>query len=116
MKRKAKADSPTVSFRLDGHPHAILAERARALDMSPGEYARELVSAALNDQHAKQMLDDLSELKHHLQRALLDLKELKSLFRTQREHLRNATYCLLVNLGDVKNGDAQEFVDKYMAD
>ncbi len=115
MKRR-KADAPTVSFRFDGHHHALLAERAQAFDMSPGEYARVLVRDALTDQHAERTLHELSELKHHLQRTLLDLEELKSNLRAQRRHLRTATICLLTDAGKATLEAAQEFVDEHMAD
>lgn len=111
MKRH-KADTPTVSFRLDEHHHALLAEHARAFDMSPGEYARVLVRDAITDQHAQRTLHELTELKHHLPRTLLDLEELKSNLCAEHRHLRNATFCLLVDYGDA----AREFIDKHMAD
>lgn len=115
MKRH-KADTFTVSFRLDGHHHARLSERALAFDMSPGEYARALVRDALTDQHAQRTLHELHELKHHLQRTLLDLEELKSHLRAQRRHLRTATICLLTDAGRATLEAAQEFVDEHMAD
>ena len=105
MKRH-KADTFTVSFRLVGHDHALLSERARALEKSPGEYARTLVRDALYDQHAKQMLDELSELKHQLQSTLLELNR----------HLRTATIGLLTDAGKASLEAAQEWVDKYLAD
>jgi hypothetical protein len=115
MKRH-KADTFTVSFRLDGHHHALLAERASTFDMSAGEYARELVRDVLNDQHAERTLHELSELKHHLQRTLLELEELKGHLRAQRRHLRTATICLLTDAGRASLEAAQEFVDEHMAD
>jgi hypothetical protein len=108
MKRH-KADTFTVSFRFDEHHHALLVERARALDMSPGEYARELVRDALTDQHAQRTLHELSELKHHLQRTLLELHDMK-------RHLRTATIGLLTDAGRASLEAAQEFVDEHMAD
>jgi hypothetical protein len=111
-----KVDTFPLSFRLDGHHHALLSERAQQFNLSPGQFARVLVRDALTDQHALETLHELSELKHHLQRALLDLEDLKSQLRAQRQRLRTATICLLTDAGRASLEAAQEFVDKHMAD
>lgn len=105
MKRN-KAETFTVSFRLDGYHHGVLSERAAAQNLSPGEYARGLIHDALDNQHAAQTLEALHELRRELEHGL----------RTLKQHLRTATICLLTDAGNASLEAAEDLVNEHMTD
>ena|SRR5437879_6885943 len=93
--------STTVSFRLMPRDFKLLVH-ASADSESPGECARRLVLAALNDEQRSALLEELTEVK----------AELLSL----REKLGGITVAILCDAGKVAKNDAEEFVAELMGE
>lgn len=98
MKRNGR-DTLTVSFRIDCELYRLLAEAADRLGLSPGEYARSIVRAALLDEHSLRILDDLAATRR-------DLAMLK-------QQLRLATVGLMIQAGDASEEEAEKWVADY---
>lgn len=66
MKAKWTCNSYTVSFRLRGELLTQLLETAEALKFSPGEYARRLVVATLQDEDKLEVLLEVQAARAEL--------------------------------------------------
>ncbi len=58
--------SKPVTFRLGAHYHERLSELGGEQEMSPGEFARKLVTAALDGGDKREILDSVSALRDEL--------------------------------------------------
>jgi hypothetical protein len=95
-----QADTCTVSFRLDGHHHKMLVERAAARGLTPGTYARLLTVEALDNVQSLQTLATLQQLQHDV--------------GTLKENVRLATICVLTELGRWDLTSAETEVNKLL--
>lgn len=96
----SERDSETVSFRLGGAQLARLSGNAESLRVSRGEYARQLVVAALQDEARLQQLEELRALRGEL-----------SLLRTD---VATTLESVLANLTDVDESDVKAYVSKHL--
>jgi hypothetical protein len=84
----------TVAFRLEPELLKLLTAKAKELEISPGAYARILVTEALLADSC--LLEELREVaERHLR---------------HEEHFRTATLALLFDAGKAKVEDAEAFV------
>ena len=93
--------STTVSFRLMPQDLKLLVH-ASAGNESPGECARRLVLACLNDEERSALLEELAEVKAELQ--------------SLRQKLGGITVAILCDAGKVTRSDAEEFVSDLMGE
>lgn len=96
--KKAKT---TIGFRLDGALLKLLGERAAANGLSPGAYARLLVTEALLDGKHALLLEELR-----------DVKERQLGFE---QSLRLITVALLCDAGKARPEEATEFVRENLS-
>jgi endonuclease III-like uncharacterized protein len=89
-----KQAKKTVAFRLEAELLKLLTAKAKELEISPGAYARILVTEALLGDS-----DLLEELREVAERQL-----------RHEQHLRTATVALLVDAGKASVEDAEAFV------
>lgn len=89
-----KATKKTIAFRLEPEMLRLLSVRAKDLGVSPGAYARILVTEAL--------LGDTSLLE--------ELRELAERQQRYERNLKTATLALLVDAGKASVEDAEAFV------
>lgn len=94
-----KEPKKTVAFRLEKDILALLTAKADELGVSPGAYARVLVTEALLGQSC--LLEELKELSERQLR--------------HEEHLRTATVALLVDAGKANVEEAQAFVRENLS-
>lgn len=93
-------DSETISFRMSGPLLAQLTELATALGASRGEYAKNVLIAALQDEHRLQMLDDMRALRANVERL--------------RSDVATSLEAVLLNIGKIDEGQVQEFISKNL--
>lgn len=65
--------TPTLSFRFGGALRRRLEDEASDLGISPGEHARRLVAATLQDENRLEVLRQIDELKGELSKLRSDL-------------------------------------------
>lgn len=94
-----KEPKKTVAFRLEKDILALLNAKADELGVSPGAYARVLVTEALLGQ--SYLLEELRELSE---------RQLRN-----EEHLRTATVALLVDAGKANVEEAKAFVRENLS-
>jgi hypothetical protein len=94
-----KEPKKTVAFRLEKEILALLTTKADELGVSPGAYARVLVTEALLGQ--SYLLDEIRELSE---------RQLQ-----HEKHFRTATVALLVDAGKANVEEAQAFVREQMS-
>ncbi len=93
-----KESKKTVAFRLEKDILALLTAKAKELGVSPGAYARVLVTEALLGQ--SYLLDEIRELSERQLR--------------HEEHFRTATVAILVDAGKANVEEAQAFVREQL--
>ncbi len=96
-----KEAKTTIGFRLSGALRKLLGERAAEHGLSPGAYARLLVTEALLDEKAGLLLEELRELR-------------QLLVQLERHH-KTATVALLVDAGKAGVEDAEAFVRENLS-
>jgi hypothetical protein len=89
-----KEAKKTVAFRLEPELLKLLTAKAKELEISPGAYARILVTEALLADSC--LLEELREVAERQLR--------------HEEHFRTATLALLVDAGKANVEDAEAFV------
>jgi hypothetical protein len=89
-----KEAKKTVAFRLEPELLKLLTAKAKELEVSPGAYARILVTEALLSDSC--LLEELREVAERQLR--------------HEEHFRTATLALLVDAGKANVEDAEAFV------
>jgi hypothetical protein len=89
----------TVAFRLDRDILALLTAKAKELGVSPGAFARVLVTEALLGQ--SYLLDEIRELSE---------RQLQ-----HEKHFRTATVALLVDAGKANVEEAQAFAREQLS-
>jgi hypothetical protein len=89
-----KETKKTIAFRLEPELLKLLSERAKDLGVSPGAYARILVTEGLLGDSS--LLEELREMAERQQR--------------HERNLKTATLALLVDAGKASVEDAEAFV------
>jgi hypothetical protein len=89
-----------VGFRLDDFHGRLLAKAARDRDLSPGEYARAVVTEALTDAARQRLLDEVAEVRREVGRL--------------RDALATAVVALLTDAGKAEVDEAREFVRDHL--
>lgn len=95
-----KERTVTVGFRLDASMRQLLAEEAKKRGLSPGGYARLLVTEALLGTSEKLLLEEV--------------RETRGLIASLGSSLKIATVAILADAGKASVAEAESFVRQNM--
>jgi hypothetical protein len=95
-----KERTVTVGFRLDASTRQLLAEEAKKRGLSPGGYARLLVTEALLGTSEKLLLEEV--------------RETRGLVARLGSSLKVATVAILADAGKASVDEAEDFVRQHM--